>query len=79
MDRIAPWNGLGAFAEWATGMGILRFGDVPPTPATFPMLIGGAYRSWWEERRMKPIVDSVREKEGALQRRRRAHRCFCSA
>tara|TARA_B100000686_G_C16158066_1_gene650090 strand:- start:104 stop:574 length:471 start_codon:yes stop_codon:yes gene_type:complete len=35
-----------------------------PTPATFPMLIGGAYRSWWEERRLKPVVESVRKEEG---------------
>ena len=35
-----------------------------PTPATFPMLIGGAYRSWWEERRLKPVVESVRNEEG---------------
>ena len=28
------------------------------------MLIGGAYRSWWEERRLKPIVESVRKEEG---------------
>ena len=41
---------LGAFAEWATGMGTsFGLGMYLPTPATFPMLIGGAYRSWWEE------------------------------
>ena len=56
---------LGAFAEWATGMGTsFGLGMYLPTPATFPMLIGGAYRSWWEERRLKPIVESVRKEEG---------------
>jgi hypothetical protein len=56
---------LGAFAEWATGMGTsFGLGMYLPTPATFPMLIGGAYRSWWEERRLKPVVESVRAEEG---------------
>ena len=56
---------LGAFAEWATGMGTsFGLGMYLPTPATFPMLIGGAYRSWWEERRLKPVVESVRQEEG---------------
>ena len=56
---------LGAFAEWATGMGTsFGLGMYLPTPATFPMLIGGAYRSWWEESRLKPVVESVRKKEG---------------
>ena len=56
---------LGAFAEWATGMGTsFGLGMYLPTPATFPMLIGGAYRSWWEERRLKPVVESVRKEEG---------------
>jgi len=56
---------LGAFAEWATGMGTsFGLGMYLPTPATFPMLIGGAYRSWWEERRLKPVVESVRTDEG---------------
>jgi len=56
---------LGAFAEWATGMGTsFGLGMYLPTPATFPMLIGGAYRSWWEERRLKPVVESVRNEQG---------------
>ena len=56
---------LGAFAEWATGMGTsFGLGMYLPTPATFPMLIGGGYRSWWENRRLKPIVEEVRLKEG---------------
>jgi len=57
---------LGAFAEWATGMGTsFGLGMYLPTPATFPMLIGGAYRSWWENRRLKPIVESVRDEQGS--------------
>ncbi|MBR79845.1 MAG: hypothetical protein CMA88_03560 [Euryarchaeota archaeon] len=57
---------LGAFAEWATGMGTsFGLGMYLPTPATFPMLIGGAYRSWWEERRLKPVVESVRDEQGS--------------
>ena len=56
---------LGAFAEWATGMGTsFGLGMYLPTPATFPMLIGGAYRSWWENRRLKPVVESVRQEKG---------------
>ena len=56
---------LGAFVEWATGMGTsFGLGMYLPTPATFPMLIGGAYRSWWENRRLKPIVESVKKSEG---------------
>ena len=56
---------LGAFVEWATGMGTsFGLGMYLPTPATFPMLIGGAYRSWWENRRLKPIIESVKKSEG---------------
>ena len=56
---------LGAFVEWATGMGTsFGLGMYLPTPTTFPMLIGGAYRSWWENRRLKPIVESVKKTEG---------------
>ncbi len=64
---------LGAFAEWATGMGTsFGLGMYLPTPATFPMLIGGAYRSWWEERRLKPIVESVRDQEGGAAAEKRS-------
>ncbi len=63
---------LGAFAEWATGMGTsFGLGMYLPTPATFPMLIGGAYRSWWEERRLKPVVESVRQEEGGAAAEKR--------
>ena len=57
---------LGAFAEWATGMGTsFGLGMYLPTPATFPMLIGGAFRSWWEDRRLKPVVEAIRLEEGS--------------
>ena len=64
---------LGAFAEWATGMGTsFGLGMYLPTPATFPMLIGGAYRSWWEDRRLKPVVESVREEKGGAAAEKRS-------
>ena len=64
---------LGAFAEWATGMGTsFGLGMYLPTPATFPMLIGGAFRSWWEDRRLRPVVEVVREEEGSAVAERRS-------
>ena len=63
---------LGAFAEWATGMGTsFGLGMYLPTPATFPMLIGGAYRSWWEERRLRPSVEVIRESDGSVAAEKR--------
>ena len=56
---------LGAFVEWATGMGTsFGLGMYLPTVATFPMLIGGAARDWWENRRLLPKVEKIRLKEG---------------
>ena len=56
---------LGAFAEWATGMGTsFGLGMYLPTPITFPMLIGGAARDWWEKRRLLPKVEEIRLSEG---------------
>jgi hypothetical protein len=56
---------MGAFVEWATGMGTsFGLGMYLPTVATFPMLIGGAARDWWEKRRLQPKVDAIRLKEG---------------
>ncbi|MEE2625076.1 MAG: OPT/YSL family transporter [Candidatus Thermoplasmatota archaeon] len=64
---------LGAFAEWATGMGTsFGLGMYLPTPATFPMLIGGAFRSWWEDRRLRPVVEVVRDEEGSAAAERRS-------
>ncbi len=63
---------LGAFAEWATGMGTsFGLGMYLPTPATFPMLMGGAFRSWWEDRRLKPVVESIRAEEGSAAAEKR--------
>ena len=36
-----------------------------PTPITFPMLIGGAARDWWEKRRLLPKVEEIRLSEGS--------------
>ena len=57
---------LGAFVEWATGMGTsFGLGMYLPTVATFPMLIGGAARDWWESRRLLPKIEEIRLKEGS--------------
>ena len=57
---------LGAFVEWATGMGTsFGLGMYLPTPATFPMLIGWAARDWWEKRRLQPKVESIRAEQGS--------------
>ena len=56
---------LGCFIEWATGMGTsFGLGMYLPTLATFPMLIGGGLRDWWEAKRLKPKVEKIREAEG---------------
>ena len=57
---------LGAFMEWATGMGTsFGLGMYLPTPVTFPMLAGGAARDWWEDRRLNPKVEEIRLSEGS--------------
>ena len=62
---------LGAFVEWATGMGTsFGLGMYLPTPATFPMLLGGAARDWWEKRRLQPKVDSIRMEKGSQEAER---------
>lgn len=62
---------LGAFVEWATGMGTsFGLGMYLPTPATFPMLLGGASRDWWEKRRLQPKVDSIRIEKGSQEAER---------
>ena len=62
---------LGAFGEWATGMGTsFGLGMYLPTPATFPMLLGGAARDWWEKRRLQPKVDSIRIEKGSQEAER---------
>ncbi len=57
---------LGAFIEWATGMGTsFGLGMYLPTPFTFPMMIGGAGRDWWQANRLDPVIDEIREQEGS--------------
>ena len=59
---------LGAFIEWVTGMGTaFGLGMYLPTPYTFPMMIGGAGRDWWQANRLEPVVDQIREQEGSAQ------------
>ena len=71
---------LGAFAEWATGMGTsFGLGMYLPTPVTFPMLIGGAARDWWEKRRLLPKVEEIRLSEGsAASEKSRALMLLCT-
>ena len=63
---------LGAFIEWATGMGTsFGLGMYLPTPYTFPMMIGGAGRDWWQSNRLDPVVDKIREQEGSASAEKR--------
>jgi len=56
---------LGMFVEWATGMGTsFGLGMYLDIPHTLPMLIGGVARDSWEEKRLKPRIDAIKEKEG---------------
>jgi len=56
---------LGMFVEWATGMGTsFGLGMYLDVPHTLPMLIGGVARDSWEEKRLKPRIDAIKEKEG---------------
>jgi uncharacterized oligopeptide transporter (OPT) family protein len=65
MQALGLGFALGCFVEWATGMGTsFGLGMYLPTLATFPMLIGGGFRDWWEAKRLKPKVEKIREKEG---------------
>ena len=59
---------LGAFIEWVTGMGTaFGLGMYLPTPYTFPMMIGGAGRDWWQTNRLEPVVEQIREQEGSAR------------
>ena len=59
---------LGAFIEWVTGMGTsFGLGMYLPTPFTFPMMIGGAGRDWWQANRLDPVIDEIREQEGSAK------------
>ena len=56
---------LGMFVEWATGMGTsFGLGMYLDVPHTLPMLIGGVARDKWEEKKLKPRIEAIKEKEG---------------
>ena len=56
---------LGMFVEWATGMGTsFGLGMYLDVPHTLPMLIGGVARDSWEEKRLTPRIEAIKEKEG---------------
>ena len=58
---------LGVFVEWATGMGTsFGLGMYLDVPHTLPMLIGGVARDKWEDKKLKPRIDAIKEKEGAV-------------
>ena len=59
---------LGVFVEWATGMGTsFGLGMYLDVPHTLPMLIGGVARDRWEDKKLKPKIDAIKEKEGAVE------------
>ena len=59
---------LGVFVEWATGMGTsFGLGMYLDVPHTLPMLIGGVARDKWEDKKLKPRIDAIKEKEGAVE------------
>ena len=56
---------LGMFVEWATGMGTsFGLGMYLDVPHTLPMLIGGVARDRWEDKKLQPRIDALKEKEG---------------
>jgi hypothetical protein len=58
---------LGVFVEWATGMGTsFGLGMYLDVPHTLPMLIGGVARDKWEEKKLEPRIEAIREKEGVV-------------
>ena len=57
---------LGMFVEWGTGMGTsFGLGMYLDIPHTLPMLIGGYSRDKWEDKRLRPKIEAIKEKEGA--------------
>ena len=58
---------LGVFVEWATGMGTsFGLGMYLDVPHTLPMLVGGVARDRWEEKKLKPRIEAIKEKEGTV-------------
>ena len=58
---------LGMFVEWATGMGGISFGlgMYLTVPYTLPMLIGGYARDRWEDTKLKPRIDKIKQEHGS--------------
>ena len=55
---------LGAFVEWATGMGTsFGLGMYLPAYYTFPFLIGGYARDYWEKNKLQPRIDIIKKKK----------------
>ena len=55
------------FVEWATGMGTsFGLGMYLDVPHTLPMLIGGVARDKWEEKKLQPKIDAIKEEEGTV-------------
>ena len=60
--------GLGMFVEWATGMGTsFGLGMYLDVPHTLPMLIGGYARDSWEDKKLKPRIDKIKEESGTTE------------
>ena len=58
---------LGVFVEWATGMGTsFGLGMYLDVPHTLPMLIGGVARDKWEDKKLKPRIEAIKEEEGTV-------------
>jgi len=59
---------LGMFVEWATGMGTsFGLGMYLTVPYTLPMLIGGYARDRWEDKKLKPRIDKIKEEQGSTE------------
>jgi uncharacterized oligopeptide transporter (OPT) family protein len=57
---------LGMFVEWATGMGTsFGLGMYLTVPYTLPMLIGGYARDTWEDKKLTPRIDKIKEESGS--------------
>ena len=58
---------LGVFVEWATGMGTsFGLGMYLDVPHTLPMLIGGVARDKWEEKKLQPRIEAIKQEEGTV-------------
>ena len=65
MKLLALGFMLGMFVEWGTGMGTsFGLGMYLDVPHTLPMLIGGYSRDKWEDKRLRPKIEAIKEKDG---------------